>query len=242
MKKIYKNLLMVTSVLAITFFGTQKLQAAEIQPQKNVIHVNGAATIKVKPNIAYINASVTTENKDAKKAQAENAKIMDQMKKALTSKYKLKEEDINTISYTVNPSYDYVDGKQIFRSYMVDHTVKITVEEIDKAGEMADTLVENGASNLGNIQFGIKDETQSYNLALQKALQDAQQKANALTAILGVDQAKPIAITEQSQSQGIATKESNIMMEDSVASMKVPTTIQQSQIEITARVLVTLQW
>ncbi len=241
MKTIYKNLLMVTSVLVITLFSTQILQAAEVGPQKNVIKVSGKATIKVKPNIAHINANVTTENKDAKKAQADNAKAIDQIKKEITSKYNLKEEDINTINYTVRPSYDYVEGKQIFRNYLVEHTLQITLTDLDKAGALVDTLVGAGATNVGNIRFGIKDETGSYNLALQKALQDAQQKADALTSILGLAKASPIAITEQTQSQG-HTQESNLLMQDSQASPEAGTTIQQSDIEVIAIVDVTFQW
>lgn len=232
---------MVTSLLAITLFSTQILQASEVTPQKNVIHVNGKAIIKVKPNIAHINANVTTENKDAKKAQADNAKAINQIKKEIISKYNLKEEDINTISYTVRPSYDYVEGKQIFRNYVVEHALQITLTDLEKAGALVDSLVEAGASNVGNIKFGIKDETESYNLALQKALQDAQQKANALTTILGVPNATPIAITEQSQSQG-HTQENSLLMQDSQSSPEAATTIQQSDIEVTAIVDVTLQW
>lgn len=241
MKKIYKNLLMVSSVLVLTLFSTQILQGAEVQPQKNVIHVNGKATIKVKPNIAHINANVTTENKDAKKAQADNAKVIDVIKKEIIKTYNLEDEDVNTINYTVRPTYDYVEGKQIFRNYTVEHTLEITLNEIAKAGALVDTLVENGATSVSNIRFGIKDETQSYNLALQKALQDAEQKADALTTALGVKQAKPISITEQSDSQGSLQKE-NILMQDSVSSSSPGTTIEQSDIEVVAILQVTFQW
>lgn len=242
MRKGYKGALMLSAVLVMTLFSTQKIQAADLSPQKNIIQVNGRAKVKVKPNIARISAGVTTENKDAKKAQAENAKIVDQVKKEIMSQYKLDPEAITTISYTVRPTYDYIEGKQVFRNYVVDHILEITLEEIEKAGEMVDTLVSSGASSVDSVRFGVKDETQTYHIALQKALQDAQQKADALTTMLGVNKAVPIAITEQSESQGIM-QESNMLMADSQsAPNKVSTSIEQSDIEVVARVLVTLQW
>ena len=239
MKKAYKNLL-VLSVLLLTVLSAKTIQASEIQPQKNIIQVSGKATVKVKPNIAYINAAVLTENKDAKKAQEENAKIMDRIKKEITSQYNLKEEDINTISYTVRPAYDYVDGKQIFRNYIVEHNFEITLANIQQAGEVVDTLVTSGASSVSNIRFGIQDESEAYNLALQGAIQNARQKSNAITTALGVAQASPISIIEQSESMGVM-RESAQLMQDSSLSNK-STVIQQSDIEVVARVQVTLQW
>ncbi len=241
MKKIYKNLLLLSSILVITVFSPKLVQAAEPNMQKNIIQVNGKATIKVKPDIVHIDANVITEDKNAKKAQAENAKAIEAIKKAVTTKYNLKEDDITTINYSVSPSYDYVDGKQIFRNYTVEHTLRMTLNETEKAGEMLDTLIENGATTVGNIIFGIKDEAEAYNKALQKAVQDATQKANAITTILGVKKATPIAITELTESQGQFEK-NEMLMQDSVAGSNPSTTIQQSDIEVVASVQVTLQW
>lgn len=241
MKKISKNLLMLSSLLVLTLFSTKTIQASEIQPQKNIIQVNGQATIKVKANVAYINLAVLTENKDAKKAQEENANIIDKIKKDITSKYNLKEEEINTTSYNVGPSYDYVDGKQIFRNYVVEHNLEITLNSIEKAGEMVDTLVASGATSVNNIVFSVKDESEAYNKALQLAIQNAQQKADAITTTLEVKKATPISITEQSQSTGII-RENALLMQDATAGSQKATTIQQSDIEVLARVQVTLQW
>ncbi|HHX60298.1 MAG TPA: SIMPL domain-containing protein [Epulopiscium sp.] len=242
MKKNYKKLLMISSVLLLTVLSAKTIQASEVQPQKNIIQVSGKATIKVKPNIAYINAMVVTENIDAKKAQEENAKIIDKIKKEIISKYNLKEEDINTVYYGVSPSYDYVEGKQVFRNYGVQHSLEITLNDIQKAGEMVDTLVGNGATSVNNVKLNIKDANEAYNIALQKAIQNAVQKADAITTTLGVKQATPISITEQSESQGVI-QERNMIMEDSLTgSSKSATTIQQSDIQVTAIVQVTLQW
>ena len=233
---------MLSAVLVMTIAGTQITQASELQPQKNIIQVNGKATIKVAPDIATINAVVKTENKDAKKAQEKNAQLIRKIKKEITTKYKLDDKDINTIYYSVRPAYDYVDGKQVFRHYVVEHTLGISVKDIIKVGEMVDALVESGATSVDHIQFGLKDENEPYHLALQNAIGNAQEKANAITATLGVKNATPIAITEQSESQGFIQDQNMIMQEsmDSAAGSK--TTIHQSDIEITARVQVTLQW
>ncbi len=239
MKTTYKSLLVASSMFVFMLLSTSIIQASEVQVGKNIIEVNGKATIKVKPDIAYINASVTTENKDAKKAQEENTKIIDKIKTDIIKKYNLKEEDVVTTNYNVRPSYDYVDNKQVFRNYVVDHSLEITLKDIQKAGEMLDSLVASGATNIYNVRFGIQDETQAYNTALQKAVENAKQKANALTDSLGVNKATPISITEQSESQGFVREESAMMDRGSSAKQ---TSINQSDIQVTARIVLGLQW
>lgn len=241
MKRIYKNLLVIISIFTFVFFNTTMLQAAEMPLEKNTIQVSGKATIKVKPTIAYIHAAVNTENKDAKTAQEENAKYINQIKKEMKNKYKLTDEDISTNSYTVRPSYDYVEGKQIFRAYIVDHTLAITAKDITKVGEIVDTLVASGASSIEHIRFDILDSDATYNLALQKAITNAQSKANAITTMLGVKQGKPISIIEQSGSTGIIAKEMNQVAQDT-SMMLGATAIEQSEIEVTAMIAVTFQY
>lgn len=241
MKKIHKNLLVMVSMFIFVFLNITMLQATEMPLVKNTIQVSGKATIKVKPTIAYIHAIVKTENKDAKTAQEENAKLINQVKKEMKDKYKLTDEDISTNNYTVRPSYDYTEGKQIFRAYIAEHVLTITVADIAKVGEMVDTLVTSGATSIGNIRFDILDSDATYNLALQKAITNAQSKANAITTILGVKASKPIAITEQSGSVGIIEREMNTAMQDTTIALGT-TTIEQSEIEVTARVAVTFQY
>lgn len=242
MKKTSKKILMLSALLVMTIFSPQRIQASELQGQKNVIQANGKATIKVAPDIATINAVVRTQNKDAKKAQEKNAETISKIKKEVSAKYLLEEKDINTIYYRVRPAYDYIEGKQVFRHYVVEHTLAVTVKDISKVGEMVDALVESGATTVDQIHFGLIDENVPYHLALQKALANAQEKANAMTASLGVGQATPIAIREQSESQGLIQDQNMIMQEsmDSAAGSK--TIIHQSDIEITARIQVTFQW
>lgn len=241
MKKSYQNLLVIVSVFVFVFLNTTMIQAAEGFPMKNTIQVSGKATIKVKPNIAYISATVETENKDAKLAQQENAKLISQIQKDIKSKYKIQDADINTSYYGVRPSYDYVEGKQIFRGYVVEHTLAITAQDITKVGEMVDTLVASGATSIGSIRFDVLDSDATYNLALQKAIGNATSKANAITTTLGVKAGKPIAIVEQSGSVGIIEREMNQLKQEAAVAFDA-TSIGQSEIEVTANVLATFQY
>ena len=242
MKKSYQSLLAIVSVFVFIFLNTTTIQAAEGPALKNTIQVNGKSTIKVKPNIAYINMAVETENKDAKLAQEANAKATNQVKTDIKTKYNITGTDISTRYYTVRPAYDYVEGKQIFKGYVVEHSLTITVRDLARVGEIVDTLVESGATSISNIQFEILDSDATYNLALQKAVENATSKATAIATTLGVKVAKPISITEQSGSVGIIERETNLLKQDAVAGSGGSTPIEQGEIEVTASILAVFQY
>ena len=241
MKKTWKSLLVIVSMFVFVFLSQGVVEAGEIAQLTNTIEVGGKAVIKAKPTVAYTYATVKTENKDAKLSQEENSKLINQMKKEIKEKYKLTDEDIKTSSYNVRPSYDYVEGKQIFRAYITEHTLDITVNNIAKVGEIVDTLVEKGATSINNIRFDILDSDETYNLALQKAVANAQSKADAITTMLGVKKAKPISIIEDSNSRGVVVRDiSQMAQEDSM--MLGATSIEQNEIEVTASLVVTFQY
>lgn len=242
MKKSYQSLLAIVSVFVFVFLNTTMIQAAEVPTLKNTIQVNGKSTIKAKPNIAYINMAVETENKDATLAQETNAKIINQVKTHIESKYNITDTDISTGYYTVRPAYDYVEGKQIFKGYVVEHGLTITVRNLAKVGEIVDALVKSGATSISNIQFKILDSDATYNLALQKAVENATSKATAIATTVGVKVSKPISITEQSGSVGIVQRETNLLKQDTVAGSGGPTPIEQGEIEVTASILATFEY
>lgn len=241
MKRNINVSIMLLAVIFTTFSSNLIVQASESKVPVNTIQVNGKATINVRPDMATISAYVNTENKDAKKAQEENAKKTNRIKQEISEEYNLKEEDIRTVSYNIRPNYDYIDGKQIFKNYIVRHTLEVNVEDVSKAGEILDALVSSGVTGIDNIRFGVKDDKETYNLALQKAIANSQEKADAITKALGVSKAKPIAITEKSESMGI-TNDYNIMVEEMQADADYGTDIFQNDIEITARVEVVFKW
>lgn len=239
MKRNYKKLLIITLVFGLIFSNVLIAHGVETEQIKNTVTVIGTATVKVSPNIVYVNIGVRTENKNAKVAQEKNAELINKIKQSLVSQYNLAETDIRTSYYSVNPSYDYKEGKQIFRGYTVEHNLEITIRDFEKTGEIVDTAVANGATSVNNIRFDIIDADATYNLALQKAIANATTKSKAITDAIGVNQGRAISVVEQSSSggifdQGVAKAEMQLAA--------VPTVITQSEIEVTARVMVVFQY
>lgn len=66
------------------------------------ITVSGQGTVKVKPDVAYVTLGVQTDSKDAKEAQAQNTKLMNDVIEAVKA-LGIAEKDIQTSGYYMYP-------------------------------------------------------------------------------------------------------------------------------------------
>lgn len=153
--------------------------------QKSEIKVTGEGSIFVQPNRAKIVLGVETDGLQLEEAQEENSKKISQIIRGLTTMGIL-EENIQTTNFSIFPMYDFVDGRQIFRGYRIEHLLQITVQNTDQVGLVVDTAVQNGANRVSNISFHLSNPREAYHQALKMAVEDAIQKANTIAATLHV--------------------------------------------------------
>ena len=200
------------------------------------ITVNGKGSIKVKPDIAYVNLGVRTENVDAKEAQAANNAVMTKLVAVLKA-LGIKDEDIQTSGYSIYPSYDYsAKGEARVIGYSVNNNVSVTVRNINNVGEVIDNAVAAGANTAGGIQFSIADTNAYYAQALAQAVLNAKSKSIALANALGVTVGTPTEIIENGGSYlPVAYAEAeNYAMKDAALSASMP--VQTGELEVVANI------
>jgi uncharacterized protein YggE len=169
--------------------------------ENNKMKVFGEGGVSAKPDIAKLVIGVTNEGKELEVVQQKNAKNTQQVINNIKSKG-IPAKDIQTQSYTIDPQYDYIEGKQVFRGYRVSNILNVTIRDLEKVGAVIDGAVKAGANVVNNISFVISDSSQYYEQALKMALADAQSKAFAMSDKLKVRiNPIPILITEQSRNQ-----------------------------------------
>lgn len=164
----------------------------------NKLKVFGKGSINVKPDVAEVTIGVITENQQLDVAQEENSRITKQVIDSIKGMEVLA-EDIQTENYNINANYDYIDGKQVFRGYLVSNYLKVSIKNIDEVGAVIDTAIKNGANNVRGITFIVSDSARYYYEALRLAIDDAQNKAMSIANSLKVKlNLVPIQIYEQS--------------------------------------------
>lgn len=151
----------------------------------NTLRVQGKGNVNAAPDTANIVLGVETENTDLKIAQNENAIISARIINSLKS-IGISEKNINTDSYLIQPQYDFVDGRQVFRSYKVTNSMRIVTKAINNVGVIVDTATANGANIVSTINFSLSDAAPYYRRALNLAVKDAIIKARDISNNLGV--------------------------------------------------------
>ncbi|MBS4205529.1 SIMPL domain-containing protein [Lederbergia citrea] len=170
--------------------------------KRNVIEVTGEGKVTVQPDQAEITLGASTEDLSLMKAQKSNALIISNIKKAL-NQIGIRDEQIQTVNYSIYPQYEYIEGKQIFKGYKVEHLLHITVKQFQNAGLVVDTAVGHGANNVSGIKFDTSNHNQYYQQALSLAVINAHQKAETIANTLRVQLIRvPISVTENLRTYG----------------------------------------
>lgn len=197
--------------------------------KRGELKTNGTATIKVEPNIAIVNLGVVTEDMNLEKAQRENAiKVTSIINELL--KFGISKEDISTFTYNIEPQYDYIEGKQVFRGYRVTNILSVTIKDLSKVGQIIDAAVSKGANRVDNIKFTVENPSLYYNKALSLAIMNAINKARQVENTLKVSMFKiPYKIIEQSSTE-------NVQELASFKALAAATPILPGQITITSNI------
>ena len=155
-------------------------QAAE----SRTISIDGTSTLKMAPDKATVNVRIETTAKDAKEASAQNAVIMNKIQNSLMA-LSITKDKMKTTNYSLSPNYDYSSGKSKLNGYTVSNEILVTVDDIDKVGNVIDTSINAGANSIGSVEFSLKDSTAYKEKALREAVLDARSKADTIAAALG---------------------------------------------------------
>lgn len=183
--------------------GTQQIDVHMVDDTVayNTVSVSATGTIEVMPDIAYVTAGVVTQDADATKAQSDNSEKMNALFDALKAAG-LTEDDIDTTGYSVYPMYNYDNntGKSQIYGYEVRNTVRITVQDLTRVGEIIDLAGKSGANTDFSIQFTLEDKDAHYNDALTKAMEEAKAKADTLATAGGFTIVSVLSVSEGSYS------------------------------------------
>lgn len=197
MKKVLMLFLVSVLILGISLigvsFGKSEVNQVNNVSSENFVTVTGQGIVYAKPDVAYVSVGVETERKTAKETAEENAKIMDQIFKAL-QKLGIKEEDLETVEYSVYPVYFYpekeppvVVGYKVRNMFNVKITKKTQDGKLDTkfVGEVLDATTSNGANIVSGITFDILDKNELKLKAISLAMEDAKKKAEAALDVVG---------------------------------------------------------
>lgn len=198
-------LVLLGGAVAIALYGGRALardgKSEESQPR--TVQVSGSSLLYAKPDSATFLAGVTRSSQklsDAKaQCDAEAAKI-----DAALRGQGVQAKDIQTVSYNVSPSVEYVKKKP-YRIWVVQETYSVHVRDIQAVSKVLDAAVSAGATDVNSIQFGLDDFEALHSKARAAAVKAAQAKAEELAHEMGVPLGEVMTVSESSPAADYGT-------------------------------------
>ena len=176
---------MSAALLMVAVLPASALAADNTAPQRTII-VTGEGEVLGKPDQARIAAAVVNQAPTAEAAAQENATAMNRVLSAIAA-LGIPPNKIQTSNYSVQPQYPATTvNRNNITGYQVTNELTITVDDLSKLGTISDTLVHNGANQLGGVAFTIADPKPLTDRARTAAVNDARAKAQTLAAAAGV--------------------------------------------------------
>lgn len=216
------------------FAGPIPFSVTSVTTQKtDSFTVSGEGKISIHPDMALINLGVQAQGSTVKSVQQELNTRINAVSDAI-KKRGIAQEDIQTTNYSVNPTYDYRDGKQKITGYSATAMLMVKVKNLDLVNDVIDDAAGSGANQIGGLSFDISDKTKAQNEAREKAVKDAKQKAESAARTAGFRLGK---IVNYSESFGDQPRPIPYFAKAEVASANsAPTQVEPGATEIVVQV------
>ena len=163
--------------------------------------VSDTGKVAVVPDIAKVTVGIEAQGQILKRVQDETNTKSKNLTDAL-KKLGVKENDIKTTNYSVNPEYDYQSQPFRINGYRVSTNYEVKILDFELVNDVLTAATDAGANVIGNISFEVNEETKTKltQEAREKAVKLAKSKAEGLAKAAGITLGKIINVTE---SQGI---------------------------------------
>jgi uncharacterized protein len=160
------------------------------------ITVSGEATISVAPDLAQVEAGVTSDGKTAREASEANNVTMGKVLLALKAAG-IDAKDIQTSRLSLQPQSAPNRSSNAIVGYRASNQVTVRLHDVTRVASTIDLLVGAGANDIGGINFTVSQASKLLDDAREQAVADARRKADIYAKAAGVTLGAPLSISEQ---------------------------------------------
>ena len=171
------------TLIAVAFMLAAGAASAQPAPP-DVIVTTGGAVVRRAPDVAFITVAVETRAKGPREAQRSNAEAMTVVLKRIADAG-VPRDALRTVGVRLEQEFDNANGRRVPREFLARNALEVTVNDIARAGEIADAAVQAGATSLDGIRFDVKDRAGAEREATRLAVIDARGRADAAAAGAG---------------------------------------------------------
>lgn len=150
------------------------------------IIVSGTGRVAVDPDVADLRLGVAIARPTVEAARTAAAETMTAILAAVDGAG-VARRDVRTTLLSVQPRYDYRDGKApTLTDYDLANVVEVTVRDLASLGAVVDGALTAGATSLDGLSFRVDDPREAERAARTGAVAEARARAEVLAAAAGV--------------------------------------------------------
>jgi hypothetical protein len=155
-------------------------------PEAGSITVGGTGRISVDPDAADLRLGITVARSTVDEARAEAASTMAAILAAVTDAG-VERRDVRTTLLSVQPRYDYRDGKPpVLTGYELANVVEVAVRDLARLGDVIDGALGAGATSMDGLSFRVTDPAPAEREARVRAMAEARARADVLAETAGL--------------------------------------------------------
>ncbi len=226
----------VRSMLPI-LFAAALLAGCQPAPEgaadMRLISVSGEGELKVTPEIAIVQLAIQARGRELAMAQDEAGKVVAAVLE-LTSALGIAPENVQSSQLRVQPEFDWHDGRQSLRGYLVHRDIRVELAELDKLGALMERAMRAGVNQVSAPELRVRDPRQLHRQVLALAAEDAHANAETLAQTLGVSLGRVHRILAADQ-EDVAFRPMELGLMRAADAVQVEQSYQSGQITVRSR-------
>ena len=152
----------------------------------STITVSGTGRVAVEPDVAELRLGVSIARPTVDTARADAAAAMTAILAAIRAAG-VADRDIRTTLVSVQPRYDYRDGKPpVLTGYELSNVVEVTIRDLAGLGSVIDGSLTAGATSMDGLSFRVDEPADAERAARLAAMAQARSRADILAEAAGV--------------------------------------------------------
>jgi uncharacterized protein YggE len=150
------------------------------------IVVGGTGRVAVEADVADLRLGVVLARPTVEEARAEAAATMGRILAAV-AEAGVAGRDVRTTLLSVQPRYDYSDGKApAITGYELANAVEVVVRDLSRLGDVIDGTLRAGATSMDGLVFRVADPAAAEREARVRAMTEARAHAEVLCEAAGL--------------------------------------------------------
>jgi len=205
--------------------------------------VRGSGEAAAAPDQALVQLGAVAQSERAADAQKQVNRVVGAILEAMKAAG-ISEHNISTTELTLVPVHERTNRSPAEQAnlprivgYLATNVVRVEMQDINKIGDVIDAGIGAGANRLEGLTFGLKDDSPFRKKALQQAVLNAREKAEAIADALNLRLVRILEITEE----GVQTVRPQFRIQRMAAAAAESTPVEPGRIQVSASVIIDYQ-